>query len=156
MLRLTAFEFLVRTIPESLVYIFAGYAFSNEKLNVNRYLISSLLLAVSTFIIRMLPINYGVHTILFIIIQTTILASINKIDVIQSVKSAIIAVIFLLIFEGINMLILNLTFKDELESIMLNPISKIIYGFPSLGGFAIIVLCYYYLRKKAKYKYDEN
>ena len=156
MLRLTAFEFLVRTIPESLVYIFAAYVFSNKKLNVNRYLISSLLLAVSTFIIRMFPINYGVHTILFIIIQTVILIIISKIDIILAIKSSIITTIGLFIVELLNMLALNFIFKEELEAIMSNIMLKTIYGLPSLGGFAICVLCYYYLRKKDKFKYDEN
>lgn len=157
MLALTAFEFIVRTIPESLIYIFAGYVLSNTKLNIKRYLISSLLLAVSMFIIRMLPINYGVHTILSIIIQTAILMSISKIDIILAIKSAIITTICLFVVELLNMLALNLIFKEQLEAIMLNKISKTICGLPSLGGFAIIVLCYYYhLRKKDKSKYVEN
>nr|WP_312292105.1 hypothetical protein [Clostridium chromiireducens] len=72
MLQLTVLEFTIRTIPEALVYIFAAYVFSNKKLDVNKYLISSFLLAIGTFLVRMLPINYGVHTILAIIIQMVI------------------------------------------------------------------------------------
>jgi hypothetical protein len=149
MLRLTAFEFIVRAIPEAFVYIVAAYLFSSTKLNVKRYIISSLLLAASTFIIRMLPINYGVHTILFIIIQTAILIFVGKIDIVLAIKSSIITTICLFILELLNMLALNLIFKEQLDSIMLNPMLKTIYGLPSLIGFAIIAFCYYF-RKKDK------
>lgn len=150
MLRLTAFEFIVRAVPEAFVYIFASYALANNKLNTKRYIISSILLATCTYFIRMLPINYGVHTILYIIMQTIILISISKIDIILAIKSSIITTICLFVVELLNLLILNFVFKEQLESIMSNPISKTIYGLPSLVGFAIVSICYYYLKKKGK------
>lgn len=156
MLALTAFEFIVRTIPEAFIFIFASYALSNNKLNIKRYIISSILFGICIYVIRRLPINYGVHTILSIIIQTIILASISKIDVILGIKASIITTISLFIIELLNLLALNIILKEQLESIMLNPISKTIYGLPSLGGFATITLFYYYLRKKDKFKYDKN
>lgn len=155
MLALTAFEFIVRTIPEVLIYIFAGYVFSNTKINIKRYLIASLILAVSTFIVRMFPINYGVHTILIISIQIAILICISEIDTILAIRSSIITTISLFIIELLNLWAINLIFKEQLETIMSNPISKTIYGLPSLGCFAIIVVCYY-LRKRDKTKYVKN
>jgi hypothetical protein len=152
MLSVTVFEFLVRLIPEAFVFIFASYVFSNTKLNVKRYISSSLLLGTCVYTVRMLPINYGVHTILNIAMQTVIVAYISKIDIIEGIKSAIISTIFLLIFEGINMMALNLIFKDNLESILANTILKTMYGFPSLVCF-FITIAIYYLSKKDKFKY---
>ncbi|RII35897.1 hypothetical protein D2A34_00570 [Clostridium chromiireducens] len=152
MLRLTALEFIVRTIPEALVYIFAGYIFSNKEIKVVRYLTSSLLLAVITFFIRMLPINYGVHTILIIITQIIVLVCVSKIDTILSIRSSIITTICLFVTEVLNMLVLNVIFKEQLESIMSDTWLKTIYGLPSLGSFALIVLGYYYVRTKGKSK----
>lgn len=148
MLRLTAFEFIVRSIPEAFIFIFASYALSNNKLNIKRYIISSVLFAICVYFIRMLPINYGVHSILSIIIQTIILVSISKIDIILAIKSSIITIICLFMIELLNLLALNFIFKEQLELIMSNPISKTIYGLPSLGGFAIVAICYYCLKKK--------
>ena len=152
MLRLTAIEFIVRTIPEAFIYIFAAYLLSNTRINLNRYIISSLLFAVSTFIIRMLPINYGVHTILVIIVETIILVSINKINVIQAIKSTIIMIICLFILETLNVLMLGLVLKDQLKEIMQDPILKIVYGLPSLICFMIVVGCYYYIIRKRKFR----
>lgn len=154
MLKLTAFEFIVRVIPEAFALVLASYALSNHRINIKRYIFSSILFALSIYFIRMLPINYGVHSILNIIIQTVILISINKIDIIPSIKSSIITFISLFIIELLNMLLLSLVFKERLEGIMSNTILKTICGLPSLLAIAIIALCYYYyLKKKDKLKY---
>lgn len=147
MLRLTSFELVGRIIPEAFVLIFAMITLSDTKFNVKRYIISSLLLAIGEYFIRMLPINYGVPTILDIFIMIIIMRTINKTDVILSIKSSLITTIGLFIFEGLNVLSLSVIFKDRLEEIMLNPTLKEICGLPSLICFAIATIIYY-LRKR--------
>ncbi|WP_297421314.1 hypothetical protein [Clostridium sp.] len=147
MLRLTIFEYIVRAIPEAFIFIFAGYILSNNKINIARYIISSLLYATCVYIIRMLPINYGVNTILAIIIQTIILNNINKFDLIQAVKSSILTTICLFILEMLNVIVLNYAFGDKLSEVMLNPILKVVYSLPSLICFAVIIICYHYSKK---------
>ncbi|AVK47994.1 hypothetical protein AXY43_08125 [Clostridium sp. MF28] len=143
MLRLTVFEFIFRLVPEAFVLILAMIALSNVKLNSKRYIISSLLLAVCEYGIRLLPINYGVPTILDIFVMIIIMWSINKADVVLSIKSSLITTIVLFMCEGLNMLLLNIAFRNSLDVIMLNPVLKEIYGLPSLVCFAIITLIYY-------------
>lgn len=153
MLKLTLFEFIFRAIPEGFVYILASYALSKNKVNAIRYISSSIIFAISMYLIRVLPINYGVHIILNIIVLTLILISINKIDIIPAIKSSIVSFILLFVIEFGNMLFLNLIMKGHLEEIMSDRIMKIIYGFPSLGVFALLAISYYYyLIKKGKHK----
>lgn len=154
MLKLSAFEFIVRSIPEVLIFMFSIYAFSQTRLNRNRYLGSSLLLGICVFLIRMLPINYGVHTILNIIMVTVIACSINKIDKLKAIKSSIIMTIVLFMCEGVNVTILSLIYGAELQKLFDNSAIKTICGLPSLVGFVIIVIIYYsYLKKKDKLSY---
>ena len=151
MLKLTMFEFVIRSIPEVFVFMFAAYAFSKTKIDKKIYILSSLLLAVAVFVIRALPINYGVHTILNISFMTIISNSINKIEIISSVKAAIIMAIILFASEGINVFILNFLLVDRLTMILSNPVLKTIYGLPSLLILASIVIGYYiFLGKRNK------
>jgi hypothetical protein len=155
MLKLSAFEFIFRTLPEAFIFIFASYLFANQKINTKKYILSSIMVAISIFLIRMLPINYGVHTILNIITQTLILNSINKIDIIPAVKSALVTTICLFIIELLNMVALNIIYGNQLNEILSNPMLKTIYGLPSLAAFLIIVICYYYF-KKGKNEYVKD
>ncbi|NFS10017.1 hypothetical protein FDE77_01735 [Clostridium botulinum] len=147
MLRLTTFEFLVRIIPEAFVLILGMFTLSNTKLNLKKYIISSLLFGLCEYGIRMLPINYGVHTILDIFIMIVTMFSINKSDVILSIRSSLITTIGLFICEGLNMLLLSAIFKDRLEVIMSDTKLKTIYGLPSLIFFTSITIVYS-LRKR--------
>ena len=106
------------------------------------------------FIIRKLPINYGVHTILNIFTLPIICTSINKISIVEATKSSIITTILLFVLEGVNVFFLSLIFKDSLTQVMSNPTLKTIYGLPSLAVLAIIGIGYYnYLGKKEKLNY---
>ncbi|NFO02630.1 hypothetical protein JW813_07210 [Clostridium botulinum] len=147
MLRLTGFEFLFRTIPESFVLMFAIFTLSNTKFNLKKYIVSSLLFGLCEYGIRMLPINYGVHTILDIFVMIIIMFSINKSDVVLSIKASLITTIVLFILEGLNTLLLSAIFKDKLEPVMSNIILKTVYGLPSLIFFTAIAIVYS-LRKR--------
>lgn len=149
-LHLSFLEFVVRCIPEAILFIFAVYTFSNTKIEFKKFIISSLILAVSTFLVRMLPISYGIHTILNIIVLVLITTVINKISVIGSIRSGILTAILMFICEGINMGLIQLTHGSEMERIFTDSILKTIYGLPSLMIFAIILLTYKFIRFNRK------
>ena len=96
----------------------------------------------------MLPINYGVHTILGMGITIILSVGINKIDVIKSIKGTLILVIIQLILEGVNVFIINNILKGNINEIFSNPVQKSLYGIPSLILLAIIVIGYYIINYK--------
>jgi len=151
MLGLTVFEFIARGIPEAFALMLGMHALSNLRIEIKKYIISSLLFAVYVYFERMLPINYGVHTILDIFVMIIIICSINKADIILAIKASLISTIGLFIFEGLNILVLKLIFKDGFETIMLNITLKTVYGLPSLICFTLITIIYYV--KKGIFRY---
>ncbi|MBY0754312.1 hypothetical protein K5V21_02475 [Clostridium sardiniense] len=149
-LHLSFFEFIVRGIPEAVLFIFAVCIFSSTKIEIKKFIISSLILSVATFLVRMLPISYGIHTILNIIILVIITTVVVKLSIIGSIRSCILTAILMFICEGINMGLIQLTHGSEIERIFANPILKTVYGLPSLMIFAIILLLYKFNRKGIK------
>ncbi len=145
MLQITWFEFIVRGIPEAFLFVLAVYAFSKTKINIKKYLLSVLLFSISVYLIRLLPIQYGIHTILNLIALIILSSSINKIDIIKSIQGGIIIIILGFIFEGINAFFIQVVLKIDLNGIMNNPTLKTLYGLPSLL-FPVIFVVIYYLR----------
>ncbi|KGO15459.1 hypothetical protein [Clostridium botulinum] len=155
MLKLSIVEFVARATPEAFLLIFAVYTFSNTRMNKKNYLLSSFLMLIMIFIIRSLPISYGIHTILSIMVLILLSYIINRIDVIRAVKSTIITIIFQLICEGTNIFIIQYILKKDMNHIFRDPNLKTIYGIPSLIIFAcIIVLRYIRLLKRKELQYD--
>jgi hypothetical protein len=149
MLRLYPIEFFLRAIPESFIVIFAVYIFSKTEINKKKYLITSIMFSLIIYTARMLPISYGVHMILSVLILLFIIISYNKIDVISGIKSIIFTYLVQLISEAINVLILNLMELD-LETLFKDPINKTLLGIPSLTITAIIISIFYIINKKRR------
>ena len=92
--------------------------------------------------------------ILNIIILTVIATSINKINMVNAIKSTIITTVFLFVLEGISVLILSSIYGEELQNMFQDSKLKIILGLPSLIIFGVIVIGYYtYLSKRNKLSY---
>lgn len=151
MLELEPIEFFLRALPEAFILILAIYAFSNTKIEIKRYVIGSILCAIAIFIVRMLPISYGVHTILSMGIIILIGVMISYIDVIKSIKGILIVVILQFILEGANVFMIQNICKGDMNVIFSDPIQKTLYGIPSIIMLAAIIGgCYFIKNKKGE------
>jgi hypothetical protein len=148
MLKLQPIEFFLRAVPEGFLFIFAVYIFSKTNIIKKKYIVSSVLFAVIMFIVRLLPINYGVHTILGLMFLVILTSTYNKVDVIKSMRSALILVLIQFLTEGINILILNLIPNINIYTLVEDPIIKAIVGLPSLIMATLVVYIFYAVNKK--------
>ena len=124
MLRLTLLEVFLRALPEEFLVIFAVYVFSKTVINAKKYIISSILYVLAVYLIRLLPIQYGVHTILNIIVIIVLTVTINKINIVKSIKASIMSVILLFTCEGINVFIVQHVFKADVKYVFSQPDRK--------------------------------
>lgn len=154
MLRLSFIEVILRLIPEALLLIFAAHVFTKTAINKKHYFLSSILLGSITYLVRSLPIEYGIHSVLGFILFVTLLTSINKINIIKAIQGVFISTIIMFFSEGVNVLIIQFILNKDIDTLFKNPILKTIYGIPSLVIFASIILIYYSAiikRKKPNY-----
>lgn len=152
MISLTWIDFLIRLIPEALIIILAGYAISKKNLNVKPYLLSAIILALLTFLFRILPISIIISMLLSAITAVILLIYINKIKTIHAILSIIICLILSALAEGANIIFLGNVFKLDTNKIFLesSTLLKNLYGLPSLLLFGIIILSYYFISSKKR------
>lgn len=150
MLKLSWFEFIVRGIPEEFLFVLAVHAFSKTGINIKKYLLSGVSFWIIEYLIRLLPIQYGIHSILSLIALIILVSFVNKIDVIKSIRSGIIIFIISFILEGLNISFIHFVLKKDLNSIMSNPVPKTLYGLPSVIILGIFVVAYYFRLSKRK------
>lgn len=154
MLKVSFLEFIMRGIPESLLFFLAAYAFTKNKIQLNKYLISAILVSVTVYLIRFLPIQNGADSILNLFLIITALVIINKFDIIQSIKAGIAIMLLEFMCEGVNIFFLQFILEKDLNSLFRDPMLKIIYNIPSLLLFGCIAIVYYIIlwkRKELKY-----
>lgn len=153
MLKLSLIELFLRLIPESFILALSIYAFSSTKIDMKKLTISGIIMTISAYIVRMLPINFGVHTILLIMIYILAAVNINGIDMIKAIRAGLIGYITLSICDFLNFFlvvnIMNIPIEKMLENISL----KMLLGLPSLTLFFIAIFAFYKINlKKVKGK----
>ena len=110
----------------------------------------SILLSIFEYLVRQLPINYGVHTIINICTMIVIIKVFYNIDMLINIKAIMLCTIFMFICEALDMLLLNLVFGDKVQTLMNNYVTKIICGTPSLIFYLIIIWGVYIVKKRKK------
>ncbi len=153
MLKISILEFILRTLPESCILILAGYVFSKRKIHKKNFCLSSMVLATVTYLVRILPIHFGVHTIILIMAYILVCVWINNIDTIKAISAVLVSASMLFVFEGINFYLLVNLFKIKTEIAFNKPILKILYLYPSLILFGIVIFLAY---KKLRLRGDTN
>lgn len=143
MLKLTVLEFLLRTIPESFISVLISYLISNTKIQKKTYIISSLLFSVATYLIRLLPIDMGVHSLIVFSAYIPICVIVSKIPINKAIFSIMSAALVLILSEWVNIFILVNILKINVQTALVNPVLKTVYLMPSLFLYALFVLFLY-------------
>lgn len=132
------------SIPETILFLLLGFKLFNLELSKQHLLYLSLLNAGVAYIVRNLPIFYGIHTLIMIVLLALVGAALSKIKF----KSTFIAVLtgglLLGIIQGMTIpLIFNFTGLNMADSAQ-NPWLNILFFIPS--GFIMLAI-YWYIKK---------
>lgn len=147
-------DIFLRLIPEGLIIILAGYALSENKINTKLYLLSSVSLALVTFVFKIMPITPALPMLLTAIATVLILVFINKIKVVHAVISTVVCYIVAIIIEGVNILALEKLLHIDPNEIFhdATPFIRNLYGLPSLFLFAVVIISFYFIVRRIKTK----
>jgi len=132
MLKVSLIEFVLRIIPESFLFLLAAYVFANKKIEKKLYIISGFIIAISMYFIRLLPIQFGIHSVIGVIIVILVAVNINKIPTSKAISSAVMIIIFEGIFETINLVFIDKVLNLNVQAVLSDSVSKLVYFAPSL------------------------
>ncbi|HSQ88047.1 hypothetical protein [Romboutsia sp.] len=116
---------LLRTFPESIVLVLSGLILLGIKIDTKNVMKKGMLLGILITFIRLLPINFGVHTILSMIVVEIILYKSSENQLVKSMISTFMIWISLALSEGIYILIATGIFKIPFDKLANN---KSLYG----------------------------
>lgn len=145
MLKLHWIEIFLRCIPEMLVMIWGIYVIAGRSFKRRNYIILSIIMGLYSFLVRELPIYFGVHTIIITVTIISIMI-IQGIPLITSIYSTLLMLLILITGESLNMLLLR--FFNIRVALNMDPIKKSILTFPSLIIVFLSVMIIQYIIKK--------
>lgn len=145
-------ELFARGLCEGFLLVLANYAFARKKIVWKPYIITSLLVVLVTYFIKLLPITFGVPMILSSLCMIFLCVFISKIDLFTSVKGAMLTILILIVIETLNFLLLSLLLNESTyNKVVADPYQMLVAGLPGLALFAAVVIStYLYLSKRPK------
>ena len=129
-------------IPESAALVFVTLAIVKANFNWKHILLFGTLLAAAAFFVRLLPVAFGVHTVLLMLMLSLIVINFTRYDIYKVVTSVLIVTLLIIVFEFISFSFIMFLFDIRLEEIAGNTLLRIVMGAPStlllfLTGFTI-------------------
>jgi len=157
LLKIIIFEFLLGYCLQGFTFVLGVFAFSRRKIVLKTYVLTSLLVTIISYLVRLLPISFGVHTIINTLFLILICIIILKMPAYTTIWSAVLIIVLCLISEMADMAVMiQILGKEKFESMMLVPLDKAIIGSTAAVLFALLIALTYFVLNNSKKKNGEN
>lgn len=138
---------LIQGIPESIGIAALVISLSLRRLYWKKIIIIGLIQAVIMYTIRLLPLTFGVHTVLLIISLSLLSAWLAKIDLRKAIINTNIAVMILAFSEFAFIYAMDRFAICSYDIIFKDSLSRILMGIPQV---TVLYLVAFYVSKKAE------
>ncbi|WP_461388101.1 hypothetical protein [Desulfosporosinus fructosivorans] len=140
---------LLQGIPEQIAVVTLAFIIAKIPWKWSKVLLIGGVLAFFAYGIRLLPIPFGIHTILLLLILSICLARLGKIDIGLSFFASLVTFLVLAIFEYCCMSLYMLFFGFTPETLFNDPVIRIVVGAPHvLLLFILAFLVKSYFKKE--------
>ncbi len=135
---------LVESVPEAFLCLLLGFKVYNVQVSAKNLFIISLFNAVFTYFLRELPILYGLHTVIILIVLTVLTTVIYRVPLLKSFICVLTGILILGIIQFLTLPMLFNIFGVDLSITEVNPWWNFILFIPS----GVIMLLMYVINKK--------
>jgi hypothetical protein len=148
-LKMIIFEYLLGYCLQSFAIVLGIYTFNQQKVIVKDFMLASISLMVISILVRLLPISFGVHIIVNMLLLYLICVIPLKMPAYKTIRSASVCIVLILICEMIVASILMLVIgKENFESLIANSLKKSYVGVLANVVFTLSITLTYIILKK--------
>jgi hypothetical protein len=152
MLQVPLIVLIIHGIPEALLFVLGIYVISGKKISIKIYFLSCLIYFAGVYLIRLLPINTGVNTLLMMVLMIIVSIKIIGIRFYKSIIPVIVTTITIIISELANAILLQTIYGNNYNDLLKQPLNKSIYLIPSTIIMFILIAIIYMIKKSIKNK----
>ena len=112
--------------------LIAGFQLFNLPINTSKALLTAIIVGAATFYVRDLPLLYGVHTIILVVLTTLTAAIFTGNKIWQCCIAVTTGALFLGVLESVLMPVIFWVSSTSLENLVVNPWLNIVYSLPAV------------------------
>lgn len=138
---------LLYSLPESIILFTYGFVLFRKRLNKSSIIFASIISVISSYFVRALPIPFGIHSLIGLLIVVILFIMICKFRVKQGVIAAIAGIATVLALENITLYLVQVVTGWSVADILgKGALVRSLLGYPHLITWAL--LTYFIYRKK--------
>lgn len=147
---LIIFRYILGFFLQGFIFVFGVFTFNRQKVILKDYLTASLLVIICSSTARLLPITFGVHTIINMICIILICINLLKMSMLNTIRSTSIVMALSLVSEMIVLAVVSMILGIEgFKNTVLNKTQDALMGIlVNIIFLALITLSYYLLKRK--------
>lgn len=131
MIDLTQVLYILRTLAEGIIAVLSVHMLSGKKTDWKKHILTGIMLGIIVYLIRQLPIHYGVHTIIILLIMIFIFIQLSKIPFYKAVASSIVFTMILYVSEIVTFLMYSIL-GYNVNDISPDTINGILFSIPPI------------------------
>lgn len=151
-MKLIWYTVLIRAIPETLGLILLTLAVVNERKGFKETLLTSIVCGLVGFSMRMLPLKFGIHAILVVIIEAIIINAILKVKLQKAFLGILASLAVLTVTEIITFAFIESVLKLNSEAVFSSAVGTLLAGLPSVLMLYLIALIINSVTSKRNFK----
>lgn len=149
--KIIIFEYIFGYILQGFSFVLGVFTFCHQKIILKKYLLTSIAVTVIFYLVRLLPISFGVHTILDLLFLSAVSIYILKMPIYATIRSILLLTIILLASEMANVaLMIGILGQEEFERKMALPLEKAIVGLPGALTFSFLIFVLHLILNRPK------
>lgn len=148
MLQQPIYSLFIRLIPEAFLIMYSICLLTNSKVDFKKILAASVIGGTGVYIARLMPIHFGIHTILAVLLDILLMVKLLNIEIHKAIAGALILIITIFASDIIIFAIYTNIFRFSPEVINGQTMLSVIYGLPSLLVFYFIIRIIVLIKEK--------
>lgn len=146
---------LFRLIPETFLILYSICLLTDSKVDFKKLSVAAIIGGIGVYITRLMPIHFGVHTILLVMFDIFLSVRMIKVEIYKAIAGSLIAVIICFISDIIIIFVYTKVFQFASDIILGQSLLSVMASFPSLIIFYSIVKWIVHLKgKRVRYEQD--
>lgn len=138
-MEMSLFRLIFYGIPEGIAIVALAYTIARVRFDWKKIILMGILISCISFIIRLTPITFGVHTIVSLGILIFLLNYLVKVDLAKSIISVLITGIIMAIVETLSRMMTMKLLNWPIEEVMKDERLITITGIPEIVFMALII-----------------
>ena len=135
---------ILQGIPESVAIVTLSFIIAKIPFYWKRIVIIGLIMAFTSYFIRLFPVTFGIHTVLIIGLEFLLLVQIGKGNINASLIASIISSLAIIIVETVSLITLMPLFGVTSDELVTNTATRILMTLPQV--FVMFALAYIVFR----------